>query len=363
MAPRRSATSQPANPAKPENPIASSPASAATPLPPAPQRDPSTTFQLVMKALEFIILAAVYSPISQLSLSPVYGSIPPILHHARLTMGAALVAFLGQRSMKNRIPKNITNCLPIYAFLIPSIQFFLFKYSGDMGPIYGPLITELLTYFPVVVMSLYAAAMVVESIDLSRYGERAQTSGPAVASYLFFSASQRLLTTYVRNNIGSSLVFTRTGLQFVVASFYAILLPSRALIFVVLPMLHSAFLNVHSPLPQTTSALNATLHTYNYSLVARQESLTGYISVLDNLKDNFRVMRCDHSLLGGEWTFSPRYEGRIAEPIYSVFTLLEAVRLVETRSENKVIPDDQANALVMYMQLNSHILLDAKLKS
>ncbi|MCJ1388689.1 hypothetical protein MMC18_001538 [Xylographa bjoerkii] len=356
MAPKKSGRPANSKPNKATAPTTST-ASASTPRTEAPSQssvavqplDAQTTVQLLMKALELIVLGAAYSTISQLCLSPVYGSIPPTLHHSRVTMAAVFAAWLGKSAMGTYIPKSIANILPIFAFMVPSIQFFLFQYSGTMGPVYGPLVTELVTYFPLAALSMYGAALAIEKVDLSRFGHRVQTSGPAIATYFAFTATERLTENYIRQNVGSGLIFTRSGLQFVAATFYALLLPSRAIVFAVLPILHSASVNVHVPLDHTTSVLNDTLHMHNYSLVARQESLTGYISVLDNLQDNFRVMRCDHSLLGGEWTFSSKYESRVKEPIYSVFTLLEAVRLVETESGKKQpgIPDDETNALVI----------------
>jgi hypothetical protein len=58
-------------------------------------------------------------------------------------------------------------------------------------------------------------------------------------------------------------------------------------------------------------------------------------------------MRCDHSLLGGEWllTDERRKEGWVVdEPIYSVFEMLEAVRLIE---HEHTIPDEEAQALII----------------
>ena len=277
-------------------------------------------------------------------------------------MAAVFAAWLGKSAIGAYVPNNVINLLPVFAFIIPPLQSFLFQYSGEMGPVYGPLVTELVTYFPLIVLSIYAAAVVIERVDLSRFGDRVQNSGPAIATYFLFTATEKLTEGYIRQNIGSGLIFTRSGLQFVVATFYALLLPSRAIVFAVLPILHSASVNVHVPLDHTTSVLNNTLHMHNYSLVARQESLTGYISVLDNLRDNFRVMRCDHSLLGGEWTFPTKYESRVKEPIYSVFTLLEAVRLVETDSgkQHPAVSDDQKNALVMYVFMRITLTCNAE---
>ena len=82
-------------------------------------------------------------------------------------------------------------------------------------------------------------------------------------------------------------------------------------------------------------------------------------------------MRCDHSLLGGEWVpgvgkwpggkGNEGGRGVVGEPVYSVFIMLEAVRLVRpgnskeeaqdednrTRNSTPMVPDQNAKALVM----------------
>ena len=94
--------------------------------------------------------------------------------------------------------------------------------------------------------------------------------------------------------------------------------------------------------PSQTAALNETLHSQGWSMVDRWESVTGYVSVLDNHNDGYRVMRCDHSLLGGEWTKFGKVV--VGEPIYSVFAQLEAVRLIEVPEK---VADKDAKALNM----------------
>lgn len=82
-------------------------------------------------------------------------------------------------------------------------------------------------------------------------------------------------------------------------------------------------------------------------MLERKESLTGYVSVLESAENQFRVLRCDHSLLGGDWLVTParRAQGQTTrEPIYQVFTMLEAVRLIETEDS---CADSEKNALVM----------------
>lgn len=140
-----------------------------------------------------------------------------------------------------------------------------------------------------------------------------------------------------------STIVSRVGLQHLIALLYAILFPSKCLLLCLLPLVHSAFYNIHLPLPYQTSHLNSTLQAHGFSLVARRESLTGYISVLDNLRDGFRVMRCDHSLLGGEWLFSAPSPSGIREPIYAVFVMLEAVRLIQPSfSHPNQVSDDES---------------------
>ena len=314
----------------------------------------SQTWRAGLKAVGLLMLAAISSSVSQFTLSPIYGSIPPSIHHQRMMMAAVLLAWTARTTLRSHAPKSTLHYIPVLAFSIPTLQFLLFRYSGQLGAVYGPVATELLTCFPLIFLSVYFAANLLDTIDLSRYGERVGNAGPGIASYAVFSVTQKLSMYLIGRNAGSSLMFTRSGLQFMVATFYALVLPSKFLVIAVLPLLHSASLNVHVPLERTTLALNATLQMHKYSLVARQESLTGYISVLDNVKDGFRVMRCDHSLLGGEWSLPPK--GRtptVKEPIYAVFAMLEAVRLVKTESaKNKPdVPDDQRNALVMCVYL------------
>lgn len=299
-----------------------------------------------LKAAGLLILAAAYSPISQLTLSPVYGSIPSSIQHQRLTVLTILLAGALMSRTRAPIRWHLIRFLPVLAFSIPTIQFFLFRYSSQLGPIYGPLITEMMTYCPLVFLSVLGSA----ELFVARYDGPVMNAGGATLSIAILSIMNNISTSFIGRSIGSGLVFTRLGMQVAISTFYAMLLPSKFLLMAVLPLVHTLFSNVHSPLPYTTAVLNSTLHEHNYSLVARQESRTGYISVLDNIKDGFRVMRCDHSLLGGEWI--PRRKvstSHLNEPIYAIFVMLEAVRLVEPQptKTNISMPDNGKHSLVM----------------
>ncbi len=311
------------------------------------------TVKSVWEAIVLLVLAATYSPVSQLNLSPVYGAIPASIYHRSLTLAAILTAMTVKTMLKNYLPVNVAKLTPILAFSIPTIQFFLFRQSSQMGATYGPLVTEALTYFPLVFLSIFGARDLLDLLDLSQYGGSIRFAGPSILSCALFSGAQKFSALVLKRNIGSNLLLTRSGLQIVLASIYAWMLPSKITLFAILPLLHSAFFNVHISLGLTSALLNETLHANNYSLVARQDSSTGYISVLDNTRDGFRVMRCDHSLLGGEWFHIPaNAETGLREPIYAVFAMLEAVRLVQPvgREEGYTVTDSQKNALVMFVR-------------
>lgn len=268
-----------------------------------------------------------------------------------------MLAWTAKGTTRSLLWRDAAKNLPLLAYLIPTVQYYLFMHSGQLGPVYGPILTEMLTYFPLIALSVVFIGTVFDTINVGQYGGHFGNAGSGILSYIIFGAIAKVSQRIIQRNIGSSFVFTRSGLQLVIASFYALLLPSKLLILTAIPILHSIFINIHFPNSATSLALNSTLQANNFSLVARQESLTGYISVLDNFEHGFRVMRCDHSLLGGEWTTPPMsYLPRVNEPIYAIFVMLEAVRLVRTGATEKIgiVPDYQPNALVMYGFPNYH---------
>lgn len=78
--------------------------------------------------------------------------------------------------------------------------------------------------------------------------------------------------------------------------------------------------------------LNPQLSYHGFRVLQRGESITGYLSVLENRKNGLRLLRNDHSILGGTWLLTPERQAegvRYAESIFSVFYTLEAVRLIE----------------------------------
>ena len=342
----------------------------------------------IFKILTTIVLAALSAEVSRLCLSPVYGSIAAsranlwettlfTISNFKIKMQVSLpkllvlpTAWFSRLHLSKSQLATLTDLLPIFGICIPALQSYLFRLSS-IGPIWGPIITSCCTSSPLFYLSVLSILSIAEElyIDYMAPNEASAlqqgmtlTVGYAqlafiIACYSIIEMIQDIFSPViawlVRSWSGTSALFGRFGLQAIVSLSYAVLERSykRLAFFGILPLLHLISINPHIPLKYNTAALNATLQAGGFSLVARQESFTGYISVLDNFKDGFRVMRCDHSLLGGEWINKPEgHPAVLNDPIYAIFLMLEAVRLVETVSAKSTTDNDQ-NALIVWVQI------------
>jgi hypothetical protein len=296
------------------------------------------------KAAALITLTAVYANVSVLTLSPVYGQIAANRLHRYVVWAGLFVGWAGNLALKRALPVRTITILPLIALHIPMFQFYLFAMSSLFGVKYGPTITEALTLFPLVAVSTSCIADVLEEADLSGLPSSIASSAPGLASFMLFRYSESAFFSQLVEQIGTSLMQTRMALEFALAATYSIMGRSQLLRYAVPGLLHAAVYNTHLMTESATGSLNSTLNANGWSLVDRWESNTGYISVLDSHVNGYRVMRCDHSLLGGEWTHLGR--NIVGEPVYSVFTQLEAIRLVQVPGK---VPDNEAHALNMWV--------------
>ena len=342
----------------------------------------------IYKIISTIVLAAVSAEVSKLCLSPVYGSIAAsraslwetslfTVSNFKIRMQISLpkllvlpTAWLSRLYLSNSQLATMTDLLPIFGICIPALQSYLFRLSS-IGPVWGPIVTGCCTSAPLFHLSVLGVLSIAEELYIDYMApkeagalQQGMTLTGAYPQLVFIIACYSIIEMIqdivspviawlVRSWSGTSALFSRFGLQAIVSLSYAVLERSykRLAFFGILPLLHLISINPHIPLKYNTAALNATLQAGGFSLVARQESLTGYISVLDNVKDGFRVMRCDHSLLGGEWINKPEgHPAVLNEPIYAIFLMLEAVRLVETVSARSTTASDQ-NALIVWVQI------------
>ena len=338
--------------------------------------------RLIFTMSMMLAITATSAEVSTLCLSPVYGSMPsslvnsfampsqqllaPFLRlHIRLPgIVAAFLAWLSMSCLSKTHVARLTEILPMFGICVPAIQAYLFNFSS-IGPKLGPIFTTLLTSLPLLYLSflncldkgqkLWFTAEGVDNLLPIFGGLRRWQVCLTIMSYGFMNSIQNAASARMPQLIavwsGTSALFSRFGLQAAISILFATLERSlKRLAFVgIIPLLHVIFINPHLPLTYNTAVMNATLYAEGYSLVARQESLTGYISVLDNTRAGFRAMRCDHSLLGGEWLNKPKgHPSVLNEPIYAIFVMLEAVRLVETESSQSMTGNEEY-ALIMYV--------------
>ncbi|THW64488.1 spermine/spermidine synthase [Aureobasidium pullulans] len=303
----------------------------------------------VLWALCMLELAAIYSPLSQLTLAPVYGSIPSSVFHHEITAIIVLLALTRSSIFSRFMPAQVEYYIPILASSIPLIQTFLFKYSTKLGVDVGPILTEGLTYYPLLLLSTYSAARVLLDAKIDQYLHASMGSTIlGLSTYGFFVLVRSKSAFLISQLFAYSATVTRVSLQCIIGALFTILSPSKLSLLAIPAMIHTTWFNPHFMSPHTDALANTTLQASQWNLLERAESNTGYISVLENLNAGYRVLRCDHSLLGGEWliTDERRRQGiTTSEPIYSVFEILEAVRLVETPQSN--VPDGEKSALVV----------------
>lgn len=325
-----------------------------------------------------LCLSSMSAEVSKLSLTPVYGSTPSRaslkwlgggFEHDQRYIAMILSVSLVKMYFSKRI-LGFSNYLAIWGFFVPSIQSGLYSFSGRLGPVWGPRTTYSLTSVPLSWLSLLHLVISIAEVLPLAISAREPANGGLIDScgsglrtllltstlYYFLVQLQKYLESglpvLMMMASGMPSVFSRFGLQAVTALLYtqlgAPLNRIKLILTATLPLLHLAFVCPHLQLQHNTDVLNSTLRAEGYYLVARQESLTGYISVLDNINAGYRVMRCDHSLLGGEYINKPR-GSRYNEPVYTIFLTLEAVRLLQIKSSENQQPATSKNkhALVM----------------
>lgn len=293
-------------------------------------------------------------------LSPVYGSLPASRYHQPLILTALLISGSTYPIWRGS-SQAWSQWLSVLLLSVPTLQLYLFRYSRQLGASTGPLISGLVTSFPLtLIAALVASKRLARKIDDSVLFDGVKYKAMWIGIIPQIITTMVSLIAYKTSNIFTNIlsrtIFARSrlALYYLLATSQALISPSKYLLLAALPMLHTFSFSVYSPLPYSNTYLNTTLQHHGYSLMARQESITGYISVLDNKNDGFRVMRCDHSLLGGEWFPQPGHESQLREPVYAIFVMLEAVRLVQSADgsgSKREVGEGQKSALVVYVHI------------
>lgn len=218
------------------------------------------------------------------------------------------------------------------------------RYSANLGIVGGPILNDIISCHCLLIPSAYAIA---EALDDEHPGSVRKTavkySLAAIQLLIAFHIMHAALCTWVPQLLSSMSMLTPIHLQLGLAASYSLLLPSKLLL--AIPAIsHTLYWNPHFRYSLTQDLL----HSHNWILIDRKWSNTGYISVLDSTDLQYRLLRADHSLLGGEWLLTTeRKENQgwlVPEPVYAVFAILESVRLLQLSPS---IQDAQAQALVI----------------
>lgn len=223
------------------------------------------------------------------------------------------------------------------------------RFSNELGPVKGSIASFLVSNVVLFVAAfLYIQSSLGERIGNAHFSEIYRNIDKPRAHVI--SLLLCLLLSCVKGSLIHNLLFTfnvgRKTLLTLVSCAAALCVPRHSYIkhFSVLLALASAAFDYFG----SVAYLNTKLRSEGFAIIDRQESVTGYISVVDNAKDGFRVLRCDHSLLGGVWMRQPA-SSILQEPIYAIFVTLEAVRLAETERSRSLVskPAKQQQALFM----------------
>lgn len=303
-------------------------------------------------AVALLTTAGFASAVQQSSLSPTFGCMPVSTVYSKFFPFTAIAAlslhlFSAARSRSGLLML----ALPVHATYVPVISHYMLpRVTSRVGPQFGPLLSASTTDLPLVFITLYAGFRDLELFSEKHYISIGKRLVTALMSYGICASSRSLALYCLPHVFGASFLLTRAGLQVCFGFAYALLCPSWLLLLTIPSLLFTCRINPHMQLQVTTSRLNDTLHRHGYSLLERQESSTGYLSVLKSNQDQYQVLRCDHSLLGGYFHATPqrlRDNIVVPEPIYSIFTMLEAVRLMETSNSESAHPPSPQSALVM----------------
>jgi hypothetical protein len=104
-----------------------------------------------------IFLAAITSRLSQLSLAPVYGSIPSSVNHQAAIGAVALIGWSSQSTFRHNNAPDLQK-LPLWAVCAPILTCISFQFSDSLGLTWGPIVGGLLSCYSIILPIMYAAA-------------------------------------------------------------------------------------------------------------------------------------------------------------------------------------------------------------
>ncbi|KAK6360470.1 hypothetical protein TWF730_006612 [Orbilia blumenaviensis] len=308
-------------------------------------------------ALATIVICGFASWASQLSLSPVFGEIPSGLNHEQTKNTAFAAAAAIALGFKYTIPRSrillrlSRFLIPLVAINIPLIQGAVWQHAKDLGATNGPVVTEAVTIGLLLTFSVFSLAGTIRPVGVPVASVAIADITLLALSWVLFSVTEKSAATYLGPYVGKGWPMTRCGMEATVAVLTASLHRSIFLAAAIPSFFPVFYLDPRCVMgDKGVQKLREHLEPLNHTVIARVESNTGYLSVLENTQGHYRFLRCDHSILGGVWLPShPELKTpvpipvHLREPIYAVFVMLEAVRLIDPPARERSDP----NALVI----------------
>ncbi|KAI0068717.1 hypothetical protein BV25DRAFT_1873861 [Artomyces pyxidatus] len=339
-------------------------------------------FPIILVVAGLSITTHVY----QRDIEPLYGSIPATLHTGKFIWAASIAGILGP------VPPAWPSLGVAGALIcaIPNSSYWVAAYTGQFGPLLGPLLTHLVVLFP----PAYLAITLVKSMVIIFEGEKSENSVvrltilPACASVIMgfqpiwdvipFFAKQTYSDSQILFAIGAagiavsvvSLPFTGPDAEVDGTAASSAVRMSKRLIIpsILIPLLPVLAPYLEAPVLPHPLTEPYSSPDYPLRILSSVSSVTGMIVVGETCKPgewvpgmpepfpfSLRYLRAGHSLLGGVWIgdrMTTRSQAPIAtldvagtqlgDSIYSAFNLQEAIRLVDTEGRNIVEGKEEA---------------------
>ncbi|KAJ1741492.1 hypothetical protein LPJ68_002785 [Coemansia sp. RSA 1086] len=366
-----------------------------SPGPPAPEAASPPIPILISTFIVFVTGNILISSLSQLGpqyLEPIYGNIFSSLgfYHGTvisLILGAIIGTYYWRHILKtmgtasNKSPGNLSaidikvgrvlyttlDMTALLTALAPLHASYLFRWSGALGPMWGPLLTHCVLSFPVVLLSAFAVCVAVGRISHDLYMEKRQLA-IAVGAFGIISMAvwlgyqygsthrscQGMLVSAGYSGLSALVIKLLVGYQEdldAAAAFKAHqkelkdgnaetdqhvqthkrqshklrFIPTIACICLAITALYTDRTCDTGVVAYDSSIKDLT----NYKMLFREESTTGWVTVVDERDRGLRFMRSGHSLIGGHWL-------RTSESIFGIFYYADAVRMIKHRKSNPV---------------------------
>ncbi|KDQ20086.1 hypothetical protein BOTBODRAFT_27508 [Botryobasidium botryosum FD-172 SS1] len=315
---------------------------------------PPSVLSVLAKSLLLMGGISVANIACQLSLHPLYGSIPTSTHFDNIMLASALFStFIPSFSEAGHLSgiAALLALAPVTAFRIGSST----ARYGD--PLWGPVLTHLALTAPIDTLGVslirkWAIQLVSDSPNI------AFKSGLRLAIFFALKTVENILWKRlpIGGRVDSSNLFYGSSALFAIGALASIVLSSvpaagtkgvkrhaqgkagiLSIVGLLAPIILGLFTSTQPPYSHPEYPYLTANGTIN--VLARTQGVTGTIVIAEDVKMSLRYMRCDHSLLGGRWVIKAPTGDSLSESIYATFVLQDAVRLVKRSKVPKGEPE------------------------